>query len=85
MEKSQRVVCNSKMLKCETELINKNLAEREKELLRLLFAEKVDSSDIQHLTPDLDIDNEKPDYLLMLARLGNKFGWQIFNKKHSKT
>lgn len=83
MEKSQKVVCNSNMLKCETELINKNLAEREKELLRLLFAEKVDSSDIQHLTSDLDIDNEKPDYLLMLARLGNKFGWQIFNKKHS--
>lgn len=53
--------------------------DREKELLRMLFREEPCSKDgISVLFRDFDMDHEKMEYLLMLALLGYKKGWQYF-------
>ena len=55
------------------------LEDREKQLLRMLFREEPCSKDnISVLFRDFEIDNEKMEYLLMLALLGYKIGWQYF-------
>ena len=53
---------------------------KEKELLRLLFLERVcsESEDIAFLLKGADFDNERFEYLLMLAVLGKKQDWRYF-------